>query len=87
MPEQRATSFFTRLSLRLLCLPIRKQEFILEAHQSLPCLHEMLLFLALTGILVPLLQRLRVNRVLALLAAGAAIGPFGSACGHKNFRG
>lgn len=48
-----------------------------EAHQSLPYLRETLLFLVLTGILVPLLQRLRVNQVLGFLAAGALVGPFG----------
>ena len=49
----------------------------MEAHQSLPYLRETLLFLALTGILIPLLQRWRVNQVLGFLAAGALIGPFG----------
>jgi CPA2 family monovalent cation:H+ antiporter-2 len=35
------------------------------------------MFLALTGILIPLLQRLRVNQILGFLAAGTLIGPFG----------
>lgn len=35
------------------------------------------MFLALAGILIPLLQRFRVNQVLGFLAAGAALGPFG----------
>jgi CPA2 family monovalent cation:H+ antiporter-2 len=48
-----------------------------EAHQALPYLRETLLFLALTGILIPLLQRLRVNQVLGFLAAGTLVGPFG----------
>jgi CPA2 family monovalent cation:H+ antiporter-2 len=48
-----------------------------EAHSSLPYLRETLLFLALTGILIPLLQRLRVNQVLGLLAVGTLVGPFG----------
>jgi CPA2 family monovalent cation:H+ antiporter-2 len=48
-----------------------------EAHQSLPYLRETLLFLALTGILIPLLQRWRVNQVLGFLAAGTLVGPFG----------
>jgi len=48
-----------------------------EVHQALPYLRETLLFLALTGILIPLLQRARVNQVLGFLAAGALIGPFG----------
>ncbi|GAB3542419.1 cation:proton antiporter [Noviherbaspirillum agri] len=49
----------------------------MEAHQALPYLRETLLFLALTGILIPLLQRWRVNQVLGFLAAGTLIGPFG----------
>jgi monovalent cation:H+ antiporter-2, CPA2 family len=48
-----------------------------EAHQALPYLRETLLFLALTGILIPLLQRWRVNQVLGFLAAGTLVGPFG----------
>lgn len=44
---------------------------------TLPYLKEILLFLALAGILVPLLQRLRVNQILGFLAAGALLGPFG----------
>jgi len=48
-----------------------------EAHQSLPFLRETLLFLALTGILIPLLQRWRINQVLGFLAAGTLVGPFG----------
>jgi CPA2 family monovalent cation:H+ antiporter-2 len=51
--------------------------FDVEAHQSLPYLRETLLFLALTGIMIPLLQRWRVNQVLGFLAAGVLIGPFG----------
>lgn len=43
----------------------------------MPYLRETLLFLALTGILIPLLQRWRVNQVLGFLATGALIGPFG----------
>ncbi len=47
-----------------------------EAH-AIPHLREMLLFLALAGVLVPLLQRLRVGSVLAFLAVGMLVGPFG----------
>ncbi|HJV75663.1 MAG TPA: cation:proton antiporter [Noviherbaspirillum sp.] len=43
----------------------------------MPYLRETLLFLALTGILIPLLTRFRVNQVLGFLAAGTLIGPFG----------
>ena len=49
----------------------------MEAHESLPFFREMLLFLGLTGILIPLLQRWRVNQVLGFLAAGTLVGPFG----------
>lgn len=42
-----------------------------------PFLREILLFLVLAGVLIPLLQRLRVNQVLGFLAAGTVIGPFG----------
>ncbi len=44
---------------------------------SLPYLRETLLFLALAGILIPLLQRLRINQVLGFLAVGTALGPQG----------
>jgi CPA2 family monovalent cation:H+ antiporter-2 len=65
-----------------ICSPLRRRTlptefFKLEAHQSLPYLRETLLFLGLTGILIPLLQRWRVNQVLGFLATGALIGPFG----------
>ena len=40
-------------------------------------LRETLLFLALAGILVPVLQRLRVNQVLGFLVVGVAFGPHG----------
>ena len=43
----------------------------------LPYLRETLLFLALAGILIPLLQRLRVNQILGFLMVGALVGPFG----------
>ncbi len=49
----------------------------MEAHQSIPYLREVILFLALTGILIPLLQRWRINQILGFLAAGTLIGPFG----------
>ena len=44
---------------------------------GLPYLRETLLFLALAGILIPLLQRLRINQVLGFLAVGTALGPQG----------
>ncbi len=48
-----------------------------EQHNVLPYLRETLLFLALAGILIPLLQRYRVNQILGFLALGVIIGPFG----------
>ncbi|HLS55251.1 MAG TPA: cation:proton antiporter [Zeimonas sp.] len=47
-----------------------------EAH-AIPYLREILLFLALAGVLVPLLQRFRVSSVLGFLAVGILVGPFG----------
>ncbi len=44
----------------------------------LPFLRETLLFLALAGVLVPLLQRFRINQVIGFLAMGALLGPFGA---------
>jgi len=49
----------------------------MEEAQAIPHLREMLLFLGLAGVLVPLLQRLRVNSVLGFLAVGILVGPFG----------
>lgn len=49
----------------------------MQEHQALPFLRETLLFLSLAGILIPLLQRLRINQVSGFLAAGALVGPFG----------
>jgi CPA2 family monovalent cation:H+ antiporter-2 len=48
-----------------------------QEHQAFPFLREILLFLTLAGILIPLLQRLRINQVLGFLAVGALLGPFG----------
>jgi CPA2 family monovalent cation:H+ antiporter-2 len=47
-----------------------------EQH-AFPFLREILLFLVLAGILIPTLQRLRINQVLGFLAVGALLGPFG----------
>ena len=47
-------------------------------HQSpFPFLRETLLFLSLTGVLIPLLQRFRINQVIAFLSMGIVVGPFG----------
>ena len=44
---------------------------------GLPYLRETLLFLTLSGLLIPLLLRLRINQVLGFLAVGTLVGPFG----------
>ena len=44
---------------------------------ALPYLREILLFLLLAGVLIPLLQRLRINQILGFIAAGVIVGPFG----------
>ena len=43
----------------------------------LPFLRETLLFLTLVGVLIPLLQRLRINQVVGFLVMGVVIGPHG----------
>lgn len=49
-----------------------------ESH-SLPFMREALLFLAFAGVLIPLLQRLRINQILGFLAVGLLVGPYGLA--------
>lgn len=49
----------------------------MQEQHALPYLRETLLFLTLAGILIPLLQRGRINQVLGFLAVGALLGPFG----------
>lgn len=51
----------------------------MEAHATFPFLKETILFLALSGILIPLLARLRINPVLGFLAVGTLLGPYGLA--------
>lgn len=48
-----------------------------DAHVQLPYLRETLIFLALAGVLMPVLQRWRINQIFGFLAAGALLGPFG----------
>jgi len=48
-----------------------------QEQHAFPFLREILLFLSLAGILIPTLQRLRINQVLGFLAVGALLGPFG----------
>ncbi len=49
----------------------------MQEQHAFPFLREILLFLALSGILIPTLQRLRINQVLGFLAVGVVLGPFG----------
>ena len=49
----------------------------MSAHDGLPFLGELILFLALAGVLIPLLQRRAINPVLGFLALGAIVGPHG----------
>jgi CPA2 family monovalent cation:H+ antiporter-2 len=48
-----------------------------QEQHAFPFLRELLLFLTLAGILIPTLQRLRINQVLGFLAVGTLLGPFG----------
>lgn len=49
----------------------------MQEQHAFPFLREILLFLILAGILIPTLQRLRINQVLGFLAVGTLLGPFG----------
>lgn len=51
----------------------------MQEQHAFPFLREILLFLTLAGILIPLLQRFRISQVLGFLAVGALAGPFGLA--------
>ena len=49
----------------------------MNEESGLPYLRETLLFLTLSGLLIPLLLRFRINQVLGFLAVGTVLGPFG----------
>ena len=51
----------------------------MDAHTAFPFLKEIILFLTLSGVLIPLLARLRINPVLGFLAVGTVLGPDGLA--------
>lgn len=51
----------------------------MDAHGNFPFLKETILFLALSGVLMPLLSRLRINAVLGFLSVGVLLGPYGLA--------
>ncbi len=48
-----------------------------DTHTNATLLQEFLLFLAVSGVLIPLLQRWRISQVLGFLAVGTLIGPYG----------
>ena len=49
----------------------------MSAHDGLPFLREVILFLGFSGVLIPLLQRHAINPVLGFLALGTVVGPYG----------
>jgi len=49
----------------------------MEAHEHVPYLREIVVFLIAAGVIVPLFHRLRVSPVLGFLGAGAMLGPYG----------
>ena len=62
----------------------------MDAHAGLPHLQPILLFLAIAGLVMPLLARARVSQVVAFLVIGALVGPNGLgriAADHAGLRG
>lgn len=57
----------------------------MQEQHAFPFFREIILFLILAGILIPILQRLRINQVLGFLAVGAVAGPFGFALYAAEF--
>lgn len=57
----------------------------MQEQHAFPFFREIILFLILAGILIPILQRLRINQVLGFLAVGAIAGPFGLALHAGEF--
>ncbi len=49
----------------------------MENHVDLSSYKELLVFLTMAGIVVPIFRRLRISPVLGFIAAGVALGPFG----------
>ena len=49
----------------------------MQEQHAFPFLREIILFLILAGVLIPTLQRLRINQVIGFLVAGTLLGPFG----------
>ena len=59
----------------------------MDAHAAFPFLKEIILFLVLSGVLIQLLARLRINPVLGFLAVGTLLGPTGSAASRPTSAG
>lgn len=49
----------------------------MEAHEQIPFLREIVIFLVASGIVVPAFQHFRINPVLGYLVVGGLIGPYG----------
>ncbi len=49
----------------------------MDNHADLSAYKELLVFLTMAGIVVPIFRRLRISPVLGFIAAGVALGPFG----------
>jgi len=47
-------------------------------HGGIPFLRELVVFLFVAGVVVPLMQRLRLSAILCYLLAGVALGPYGA---------
>ena len=60
------------------CLVFSDRLVPMSAHDGLPFLGELILFLALAGVLIPLLQRRAINPVLGFLALGVLSHHFGN---------
>lgn len=61
------------------CSRVDRHNQAMDAHAAFPFLKEIILFLALSGVLIPLLARYRINPVLGFLAVGTVLGPDGLA--------
>lgn len=48
-----------------------------SAHSTLPFLHEIILFLAVAALVVPLLSKIGINSIISYLLCGVALGPYG----------
>src|SRR6476661_7176902 len=78
LPSQQAQFFRpTTTRYKMALNVVHERPTPVQEQHPFPFLREILLFLSLAGILIPTLQRLRINQVLGFLAVGALVGPFG----------